>query len=85
MLALETFKIPALLKLPINIQIFTSTIYHTIHQYPNKIGLASSYTITLLLITTISIYFQSHLSSQNSKYSTVTDKDYQPRALDLNK
>jgi len=84
-LALEAFEVPALLGLPVGIQVFTSAIYQAIHQYPSKIGLASSYAVTLLLITTVGIYFQSRLSSQGSKYSTVTGKGFRPRALDLGK
>lgn len=81
--AIESFEVPALLGLPVGIQVFTSSIYQAIHQYPSKIGLASSYAVTLLLITTIGIYFQSKLSSQGSKYSTVTGKGFRPRAMDL--
>jgi iron(III) transport system permease protein len=81
--AIESFEVPALLGLPVGIQVFTSAIYQAIHQYPSKIGLASSYAVTLLLITTAGIYFQSRLSSQGSKYSTVTGKGYRPRAMDL--
>jgi iron(III) transport system permease protein len=81
--AIESFEVPALLGLPVGIQVFTSSIYQAIHQYPSKIGLASSYAVTLLLITTIGIYFQSRLSNQGSKYSTVTGKGFRPRAMDL--
>ena len=84
-LALEAFEVPALLGLPVGIQVFTSAIYQAIHQYPSKIGLASSYAVTLLLITTVGVYFQSRLSRQGSKYSTVTGKGFRPRALDLGK
>ena len=80
---IESFEVPALLGLPVGIQVFTSAIYQAIHQYPSKIGLASSYAVTLLFITTIGIYFQSKLSSQGNKYSTVTGKGFRPRAMDL--
>ena len=83
--AIESFEVPALLGLPVGIQVFTSSIYQAIHQYPSTVGLASSYAITLLFITTIGIYFQSKLSSQGSKYSTVTGKGFRPRAMDLGK
>jgi iron(III) transport system permease protein len=81
--AIESFEVPALLGLPVGIQVFTSSIYQAIHAYPSKIGLASSYAVTLLFITAIGIYFQSRLSSQGSKYSTVTGKGFRPRAMDL--
>jgi iron(III) transport system permease protein len=83
--SIESFEVPALLGLPVGIQVFTSSIYQAIHQYPSKIGLASSYAVTLLFITTIGIYFQSKLSNQGSKYSTVTGKGFRPRAMDLGK
>jgi iron(III) transport system permease protein len=83
--AIESFEVPALLGLPVGIQVFTSSIYQAIHQYPSQVGLASSYAVTLLLITTVGIYFQSKLSSQGSKYSTVTGKGFRPRTMDLGK
>ncbi len=81
--SIESFEVPALLGLPVGIQVFTSSIYQAIHQYPSKIGLASSYAVTLLMITTIGIYCQSKLSGQGNKYSTVTGKGFRPRAMDL--
>jgi iron(III) transport system permease protein len=81
--SIESFEVPALLGLPVGIQVFTSSIYQAIHQYPSQIGLASSYAVTLLLITTVGVYFQSRLSSQGSKYSTMTGKGFRPRLIDL--
>ena len=81
--ALESFEVPALLGLPVGIEVFTSSIYRAIHQYPSQIGLASSYAVTLLLITSVGVYFQSRLSSQGSRYSTMTGKGFRPRTIDL--
>jgi iron(III) transport system permease protein len=81
--SLESFEVPALLGLPVGIEVFTSSIYRAIHQYPSQIGLASSYAVTLLLITTVGVYFQSRLSGQGSKYSTMTGKGFRPRTIDL--
>jgi len=81
--SLESFEVPALLGLPVGIEVFTSSIYRAIHQYPSRIGLASSYAVTLLLITSVGVYFQSRLSSQGSKYSTMTGKGFRPRTIDL--
>ncbi|HZV64227.1 MAG TPA: iron ABC transporter permease [Telluria sp.] len=83
--SIESFEVPALLGLPVGIQVFTSSIYQAIHAYPSQVGLASSYAVTLLLITAIGIYFQSRLSNQGSKYSTVTGNGFRPRAMDLGK
>jgi iron(III) transport system permease protein len=81
--AIESFEVPALLGLPVGIQVFTSSIYQAVHRYPSQIGLASAYAITLLLITTIGIYFISKLSSSGSKYATMTGKGFRPRQIDL--
>ena len=81
--AIESFEVPALLGLPVGIQVFTSSIYEAVHRYPSQIGLASTYAITLLLITTTGIYFISKLSSSGSKYSTMTGKGFRPRQIDL--
>lgn len=81
--AIESFEVPALLGLPVGLQVFTSSIYQAVHQYPSNIGLASTYAITLLLITTVGIYFISRLSATGSKYSTMTGKGFRPRQIDL--
>ncbi|MEZ2127566.1 MULTISPECIES: ABC transporter permease [unclassified Sinorhizobium] len=81
--AIESFEVPALLGLPIGLQVYTSAIYDAVHSYPSNIGLASTYAVVLLLITSIGIYYQSRLSSQGSKYSTVTGKGFRPRVADI--
>jgi iron(III) transport system permease protein len=81
--AIESFEVPALLGLPVGIEVFTSSIYQAIHRYPSDVGLASAYAVTLLLLTSIGIYFQSRLSNQGSKFSTVTGKGFRPRVINL--
>ena len=81
--AIESFEVPALLGLPVGIQVFTSAIYQAVHRYPSQIGLASAYAVTLLLLTTVGVYFQSRLSGRGAKYATMTGKGFRPRAIDL--
>jgi iron(III) transport system permease protein len=81
--AIESFEVPALLGLPVGIHVFTSAIYQAVHRYPSQIGLASAYGMTLLVITTIGVYFVSRLSSRGSKYATMTGKGFRPRKIDL--
>ena len=81
--SIESFEVPALLGLPVGIHVYTSSIYQAIHQYPSQIGLAAAYAVTLLLITSLGIYAQSRLSSQGSRFSTVTGKGFRPRTIDL--
>ena len=81
--AIESFEVPALIGLPVGIQVFTSSIYQAVHRYPSQVGLASAYAVTLLLITSVGVYFQSRLSSRGSKYATMTGKGFRPRQIDL--
>jgi iron(III) transport system permease protein len=81
--AIESFEVPALLGLPVGIHVYTSSIYQAIHQYPSQIGLAAAYAVTLLLLTSLGIYAQSRLSSQGSRFATVTGKGFRPRTIDL--
>ena len=83
--AIESFEVPALLGLPVGIQVFTSSIYQAVHRYPSQVGLASTYAITLLLITAVGTYFISRLSASGSRYSTMTGKGFRPRQIDLGK
>ncbi len=81
--SIESFENPALLGLPVGIEVFTSAIYEALHAYPSDIGLASTYAITLLLITSAGIYWQSRMGRQGARYSTVTGKGFRPRRMDL--
>ena len=81
--AIESFEVPALLGLPAGIQVFTSAIYQAIHQFPSQLGLASAYSVVLLLITSVGIYIQAKISSTGNKYVTVTGKGFRPRSIDL--
>src|ERR1700716_1454469 len=44
--AIESFEVPALLGLPVGIQVFTSSIYQAVHRYPSQIGLAAAHAMT---------------------------------------
>ena len=81
--SIESFEVPALLGLPVGIQVFTSSIYDAIHSYPSNIGLAAAYAISLLVITMGGIYLQSRMTGQGGKFSTVTGKGFRPRTIDL--
>jgi iron(III) transport system permease protein len=81
--AVESFEVPALLGLPVGIQVYTSSIYLAIHQYPSQVGLASAYAVTLLLLTSVGIYLQSRLARHGARFATITGKGFRPRTIDL--
>jgi iron(III) transport system permease protein len=81
--SIESFEVPALLGLPVGIEVFTSAIYEAVHRYPSQVGLASAYAVALLAITTAGVYSVSKLTSRGSKYATMTGKGFRPRQIDL--
>ena len=81
--ALESFEVPALLGLPVGIEVYTSAIYDAIHSYPSEVGLASAYGLTLLVITSLCIYLNARIAGRGSRYSTVTGKGFRPRVMGI--
>ncbi len=79
--AVESFEVPALLGLPVGIEVYTSSIYQAIQKYPSEVGLASAYGVTLLLIASLCIYAQSRVAADAGRYSTVTGKGFRPRRM----
>lgn len=81
--SLESFEVPALIGMPVKLQVFTSSIYEAINQYPSQVGLASSYSVLLLLITSAGLYLQSRVAAGGGKYTTTTGKGFRPREMDI--
>jgi iron(III) transport system permease protein len=79
--AIESFEVPALLGLPVGIEVYTSSIYQAVQSYPSDIGLASSYAVALLVIASLCVYAQSRTAVATEKFSTVTGKGFRPRVM----
>src|SRR5262249_62013375 len=79
--AIESFEVPALLGLPVGIEVYTSSIYQAVQAYPSDIGLASSYAVALLAIASLCVYAQSRTAVAVEKFSTVTGKGFRPRGM----
>jgi iron(III) transport system permease protein len=80
--AIESFEVPALLGLPVGIEVYISSIYQAIQQYPSAIGLACAYATALLAIASLCIYAQSRIA-KGGRFSTVTGKGFRPRTLNI--
>jgi iron(III) transport system permease protein len=79
--AIESFEVPALLGLPVGIEVYTSSIYQAVQTYPSDIGLASSYAVALLVIASLCVYAQSRAAAAVEQFSTVTGKGFRPRVM----
>jgi iron(III) transport system permease protein len=81
--SIESFENPALLGLPAGIEVFTSAIYDALRAYPSDVGLASAYAMTLLVITSGGIYWQTRLVGESARYATITGKGFRPRVMNI--
>jgi iron(III) transport system permease protein len=81
--AIESFEVPALIGIPARIPVFTSRIFLAIHQFPADFGLAGSYAMTLLLLSTAGVLVYHRVTRQAARFATITGKGYRPRVLDL--
>ena len=81
--AIEAFEVPALVGVPAKISVFTTKIFLAIHQFPSDFGLAGSYAVTLLAISTVGVLVYGKITRREERYATVTGKGYRPRVIDL--
>lgn len=82
---IEAFETPALLGMPKGIWVFTSRIWRVLSQHPADYGQAGAYALSLLIITSLGIYFQTRYSRRGKQFQTVTGKGFRPRPLPLGK
>jgi iron(III) transport system permease protein len=80
---IEAFEVPALIGVPAKISVFTTKIFLAIHQFPSDFGLAGSYAVTLLVISTVGVLIYGKITRREERYATVTGKGYRPRVIDL--
>ncbi|HEU4541787.1 MAG TPA: iron ABC transporter permease [Jiangellaceae bacterium] len=81
--ALEAFEVPALLGIPAGTWVFTSRIWRVLSGFPTDYGQAGAYSLTLLAITTVAVFFQARLSRRGKAFQTITGKGFRPRAMPL--
>ena len=83
--ALESFEVPGILGLPVNLQVFSTRVYSiisnigTIPAFGQANALALFYLVVALLIS----FFYLRLVRRSEKYAIVTGKGYRPRQVQL--
>lgn len=80
---LESFEVPALIGLPAQIRVFTSRIYIALKSFPPDFGLAGAYSLVLIVLSIIGIYFYNRALARSEQFATVTGKAFRPRTIDL--
>jgi iron(III) transport system permease protein len=80
---LEAFEVPALLGIPEGLWVFTSRIWRVLNAFPPKYGQAGAYAMSLLVLTSIGVFWHSRLSKRAKTFQTVTGKGFRPRPIEL--
>ena len=81
--ALEAFEVPALLGMPKGEWVFTSRIWRVLNALPPNYAEAGAYATSLLIITSLGVFWQTRLTKRARAYQTVTGKGFRPRPVRL--
>jgi iron(III) transport system permease protein len=81
--AFEAFEIPALVGLPGDVQVLTTSIYLDAHRMPPRYGTAGAFSVLLMLIVAAALYFYSRTTQEAARFHTVTGKGYRPRLVQV--
>lgn len=82
--AVEAFEVPAMVGMPGGIDVLTTDVYKSIKEtIPPDLGYASAYSVVLLVIVGILLYFYGKLAKNAGKYSSITGKSFRPRPFNL--
>ena len=79
----ETFEVPLLLGGRANVRLYTTEVFFNTSRTPTDWGMASTYSIALLLLSVVLLFVYFRLVRRGERYQTVTGKDYRPRRIDL--
>ena len=80
---LESFEVPAVVGLRYHIWVYTSRIWQALNDAVPNYGQAGAYAMSLLLLTSIGVYFQSRLSKRGRSFQTITGKGFRPHPVRL--
>ena len=79
---LRSFETPVLQGTPGNIKVFVSRVYDSMALEFNT-GLATSYSVVLVVLSVITLYFYVRATRFSERYATITGKGYRVRVIDI--
>ena len=80
---IEAFEVPALVGIPGDVKVLTTDIYLAIREFPPNLGHASAFSVIMLILVSVLLYFYGRISKHAERYASVTGKGYRPRPFDL--
>jgi iron(III) transport system permease protein len=81
--AIENFEVPALIGMPAGILVFATEVYLATKTVPTDFGLASTFAVVYLIITTAGVLLYLRWTAASEQYATITGKGFRPTPFDL--
>jgi iron(III) transport system permease protein len=81
--AIGGFEVPALVGMPGRIYVLTTDVYEATIVVPPDLGYAAAFSVVMVAIVAVLLFYYSRLSRNAEKYHSVTGKGYRPRPFDL--
>ncbi|HTN70441.1 MAG TPA: iron ABC transporter permease, partial [Methylomirabilota bacterium] len=79
----ESFEIPALVGLPGDIRVLTTSIYLDAQKLPAQYGSAGAFSVLLMLVVAGTLYLYFRVTREGHRFQTVTGKGYRPALINL--
>ena len=79
----ESFEVPLLLGGRARVPVYTTEVYFNTARTPTDWGLASTYSMMLLVLSMALLFVYFRLVRHTERYETITGKDFKPRRIDL--
>ena len=81
--AFESFEIPALVGLPGDIRVLTTSILLDAQRMPPTYGRAGAFSVLLMLVVAGTLYFYFRMTREATRFHTITGKGYRPALIQL--
>jgi iron(III) transport system permease protein len=79
----ESFEIPALVGLPGDIRVLTTSIYLDAQKLPPRYGSAGAFSVLLMLVVAGTLYLYFRVTREGDRFHTITGKGYRPAVIHL--
>lgn len=79
----ESFEIPALVGLPGDVRVLTTSIYIDAQRLPPQYGSAGAFSVLLMLVVAGTLYLYFRVTREGDRFQTVTGKGYRPTLIRL--
>ena len=79
----ESFEIPALVGLPGDIRVLTTSIYLDAQKMPAQYGSAGAFSVLLMFVVAGTLYLYFCVTREGESFHTITGKGYRPALINL--